>query len=268
MVHRNVRTIAKIAGILVTLTVTLQAFPGVVAQSQQDLWTQPNRKFFLHLAQYCDREVSLIRWIDEFDWKNDLDGCGGYVQEPENSWTDVFPLFVPLHANITSGTTASMHIFILSRAVDQTSVEASFDTGYAKCAGSNGPALIVQEKVGGFHEFIIDCTFEVTGATNPVSEANLTITVTATHTYGYGTEGSHASYLELLNVEPAPPQENVELFEQGARPRISFDENVTGGRVVLEELPTGPAKSPGLGILATLALVCGVLGLKSMRRRA
>lgn len=246
----------------------LLALPIGAAQSQQDFWSMSERKFYLHLAQYCDRPVSLIRWMDEFDWKNDLHGCGGNVLDPASSWTDVFPAFTPFYGNLSGTSAAEMHIFILSRAVDQTSVEASLDFGYAKCEGSAGPELLVQEKVGGFHEFVIPCTFTVSGPAVPTAEANLTITVTATHSYGYGTEGDAASYVTITGVEPAPPAKKVEFFAEGERPLVQFEES----EVVLAELPPtvdAKGKSPGLDTGVTFVALAGlILGFGRMRRRS
>lgn len=236
------------------------------AQTQTDFWNSSNRTFYLHLAQYCDRPTALIRWIDEFDWPNDLDGCGGNVLEPTAEWVDSFPLFIPIHANVTAQTTAEMHIFMLSRAVDQTSIEAVFDLGYAKCAGAASPEILTSSRVTGFHEFVIPCTFEVTGAVDPQAVANLTITVRATHTYGYGTEGDHASFVTLSNVVPAPPQEEVKFFEEGQRPLVEFKEE----EVQFVELTpaSAQARSPGAGFLVTMASVGAVVLVMIRTRRS
>src|SRR5688572_14256212 len=88
---------------LTAAALALSATPAGAAQTQEDFWNATSRTFYLHLAQYCERDVSLIRWIDEFDWPNDLDGCGGLVHDATtNTWTDVFPQFVPFHANATA----------------------------------------------------------------------------------------------------------------------------------------------------------------------
>lgn len=242
--------------VLLALTLAVPLAPTGAAQAtQEDFWASTERKFYLHLAQYCDRKVSLIRWIDEFDWKNDLDGCGGDVLDPTtNKWTDVFPSFVPFHANVTTQTTAEMHIFVLSRAVDQTTVEAKFDVGYAACSGRNGPALLIQERVAGFHDFVVKCTFDVKGEPNPVLKANLTITVSATHTYGYGTEDAHASYVKLNGVVPAPPTEDVRFFNESERPLIQFEEEEEIVRAELPE-PEAGGGAPAAGPVATLAVL-------------
>lgn len=262
--HRSARVAvaAVVAGFL-----AIPIAPSGVAQgSQQDFWNSTDRTFYLHLAQYCDRKVSLIRWIDEFDWPNDLDGCGGDVLDPTTrTWTDVFPAFVPLYANVTTAATAEMHIFVLSRAVDQTTVDATLDLGYATCGGRNGPAVLVQEKVGGFHEFVIECTFEVTGEPDPVAKANLTVTVSATYTYGYGTEESHASHFILHGLTPAPPTEEVEFFEEGERPLIQFEEEEVNLTALPKAQPGGGA--PGAGAAASLGSIAILVAVASRWRR-
>lgn len=256
-----------VALVVAVLALAVPLVPAGAAQAtQEDFWASTERTFYIHLAQYCDRKAALIRWMDEFDWKNDLDGCGGDVLDPTtNRWTDVFPSFVPFHANVTAQTTAEMHIFVLSRAVDQTTVEAKFDVGYATCSGRDGPALLIQERVAGFHEFIIKCTFEVKGEPDPVLKANLTITVSATHTYGYGTEDSHASRVKLSGVVPAPPTEEVQFFEEGARPLIQFEEEA----IEMAELPEPEAggDAPALGPVATLAALAVLVASVSRRLR-
>ncbi len=246
--------------------VLVSVVPAAAAQTQADFWNANSRTFYLHLMQYCDRAVSLIRFIDEFDWTNDLDGCGGQIQSTDSSWTDNFPSFTPLYANITGATAAEMHIFVLSRAVDQTSVEATLDMGYASCTGSDGPEVLVQEKVGGFHEFVIPCTFEIKGPADPMALPNLTVKVTATHSYGYGTEGDHASFFTLSNVEPAPPAEVVEFFSEGERPLVQFDE---AEAVPLAALPPVSPKgnSPGLDTALTLVALAGLVLLVGQWRR-
>lgn len=245
--------------VLLALAMMMVFVPTSTAQgTQEEFWNSGERTFFLHLAQYCDREVALIRWIDEFDWPNDLDGCGGNMLDPTEGgeWTDRFPAFNPLHANITADTTATMHIFLLSRAVDQTSVEGTIDLGYASCTGDMGPEVLVQETVGGYHEFVVPCNFEVSGTANPLAQPNLTLTVSATVSYGYGTEGDHASYVTISGVDPAPPTEEVQFFEAGQRPQAEFNED----EIQFADLPeeTG-GESPGIGGVATLVVLTALV---------
>lgn len=266
---RTGRRIGRVAGtVLVAFVLTASFIPSGAAQgTQKDFWNSGERTFFLHLAQYCDRDASLIRWIDEFDWPNDLDGCGGNVLDPTEGgeWTDTYPSFNPLHANITPATTATMHIFILSRAVDQTTVEGTIDVGYAACVGSDGPEVLVQERVGGYHEFIVPCEFELTGEPDSRAQPNLTITVSATYTYGYGTEDDHASYVTISGVEPVPPTEEVEFFEASQRPQVEFEED----ELQFADLPEDAGEeSPGVGVVATLALLAVVLSAVSRHRRS
>ena len=262
-----VKSLRISATLIATLALIVPVAPLAQAQTQSDFWNATERKFYLHLAQYCDRKQSLIRWIDEFDWPNDLDGCGGNVLDPDSSWTDGFPAFVPFHANVTASTGAEMHIFILSRAVDQTSVSATIDLGYATCAGAAGPEVLTSEKATGFHEFVIPCTFEVKGPADPLARANLTVTVTATHTYGYGSEGDHASYVTIAGVTPAPPAKKVEFYAEGERPLVALENPED---IELAELPAASPKgdSPGFGgTLVVMALVAGILIHACLRRR-
>jgi hypothetical protein len=254
--HTHVRRIA--AAVFLALVIGSPLLPIAQAQTQADFWNSTERKFYLHLAQYCDRAQALIRWIDEFDWGNDLDGCGGNVLDPAASWTDVFPAFVPLYANVTGSTAAEMHIFILSRVVDQTSVTATLDVGYGSCSGSAGPEVLTPEKATGFHEFVIPCTFEAKGAADPAARPNLTIQVSATHTYGYGAEGDHASYITLTGVTPAPPAKKVEIFAEGERPLVQLESE---DAIVLAELPAEkPAeKSPNVGLVVLLGALGGAV---------
>lgn len=239
--------------------------PAAAAQTGNELWSSPNRTFYLHIQQYCE-PASVIRFLDEFNWPNDLDGCGGDMLNPTtNSWTDLF--FAPkFHANVTAATSAEMHIFVLSRAVDMTSVEATIDLGYATCTGSAPAAPVVQEKAGGFHEFVMPCTFEVKGIADPLARPNLTVTVSATHTYGYGVENPHASYVSITGAEPAPPKEEVKIYTEDDRPVVPFE----GDDIVLvafNDTAGNPAggKSPGMALPGSLAAVVGGL-LVALRR--
>jgi hypothetical protein len=246
----------RTVSIVATFAVAAASLVPVVAaegQTQAQMWASADRQFYLHIQQYCEK-VSVIRFIDEFDWSNDLDGCGGDVTATDSTWTDNY--YAPkFHANVTTETTGELHIFLLSRAVDQTSVSFTIDLGYAQCKGNAPAQTLVQEKATGFTEFKVPCTFEVKGAPDPLARPNLTTVVTATHSYGVGVEDPHASYVKIAGVSPAPPQEDVKVYAENERPVTPFEEEDIELVAFNNTQAKGPAKSPGLDSVATLAAV-------------
>lgn len=265
---RSLRSLARLATTLLALAIVVPLVPTGVAQSST--YVQTERTFYLHMAQYCERQ-SIIRWFDEFDWSNDLDGCGfdrtsdypGTLTT--TTWNDAFRTFVPFYANVTAASTMEAHIFMLSRAVDQITVAATMTFSYATCAGSDGPKTVTSERTGDWTEFVISCTFDAKEGANELDKPVFNLAITTTNTYGIGVEADHASFVKFAGLVPAPPLVESQFFELGERPRATF----AGDELELEDNETLPAPkkdAPAFGVLTPALAVLIVATVVSRRR--
>lgn len=265
----RLRSPARLTMVLLALVVIGPlASPGA---AQANTYSQSERTFYLHMAQYCERQ-SIIRWFDEFDWSNDLDGCGfdRTSDYPETlsstTWKDPFRTFVPFYANVTTASAMEAHIFMTSRAVDQITVAATMSFSYATCSGSDGPKTVTSDRTGSWTEFVVSCTFDAKEGANPLDKPVFELQITTTNTYGIGVEADHASFVKFTGLVPAPPLVESQFFELGERPRATF----VGDELELEDNETLPAPkkdSPAFGVLTPALAVLIVATVVSRRRR-